>query len=406
MRILMVIHRIPFPPRTGEKVRAYHFARHLAAHHDLTLACLADEPGAPEAIAGLRREFDDVECVTIARRRKRATAVLSLAAGGSATMAYFDAPELKRRVAARLAEGVDLVFLYSSSTIQYVASAPGVPVVMDFVDVDSAKWRQYADQVPVPQRWIYRAEAARLRRWELAAARRASHSVVATRDEARLLHDIAGRAPTTVIGNGVDLEYFTPADVPGREPVLVFSGAMDYLPNVDGVTHFCERIFPAVRARVPGARFVIAGRGPVPAVRRLAEQPGVDVTGTVDDIRPYLRAAAVAVVPLRIARGVQNKVLEAMAMALPVVATPGAHGGIDARVGRHLLVEDDPARFAAAVVALLESPERRAALGAEARRFVESRHSWASSFAQIDGVLEHVARRAPVAHAAASGDRA
>lgn len=400
MRIIMVVHRIPYPPRTGEKVRAYHFARHLAARHDLTLACLADEPGAPEAITGLRREFDDVECVTVPRGRQRATAVLSLAAGGCATMTYFDSPELKRRVAARLAAGVDLVFLYSSSTIQYVTGPHEVPVVMDFVDVDSAKWRQYGDQSPAPQRWLYRTEAARLRRWELVAARRASRCLVATRNEAALLHEIAPWAPTTAIGNGVDLEYFTPAPEPTREPVVVFTGAMDYLPNVDGVTHFCERIFPAIRARVPATRFVIAGRSPAPAVRRLAAQPGVEVTGTVADIRPYLRAAAVAVVPLRIARGLQNKVLEAMAMGLPVVVTPGAHDGIDARAGRELVVEDDPGRFADAVVGLLTMPERRAAIGINAQRFIEAHHSWGASTAALDGVLDAVTRRTTAATAA------
>jgi glycosyltransferase involved in cell wall biosynthesis len=167
---------------------------------------------------------------------------------------------------------------------------------------------------------------------------------------------------------------------------------MDYFPNVDAVTHFSREVFPRVRRRVPDARFVIVGKNPLPAVRRLTGFSGVHVTGTVADVRPFLRQAAVAVAPLRIARGIQNKVLEAMAMGLPVVATSKAHEGLAARPGQHLFVEDDPTQFAKLVAGLLEAAGLRAEVGRAARQFVETHHCWAASMAKLDHVLTEVTR--------------
>lgn len=268
---------------------------------------------------------------------------------------------------------------------------------MDFVDVDSDKWRQYGEWLPGPKAWIYRLEALRLRQHELAAARRADRCLVTTRQEEALLHSFAPWVPTTVIPNGVDLDYFTPPPDPASDSTIAFTGAMDYVPNVDAAVDFCQKVLPRIRERVPAARFLIVGKNPVPAVRRLTAIPGVTVTGTVSDVRPFLAQSAVAVAPLRIARGIQNKVLEAMAMRLPVVATSKAQQGIEARAGEHLFVENDPGSFADAVATLLGDPGLRLRVGREARRFVEVHHSWPASMATLDHVLDEVARQAPAA---------
>lgn len=387
----MLAHRLPYPPRTGDKVRAYHLARFLAREHELTLACLVDEPEAAPALAALRREIADLESASIARGPKRLRALLHLAYGGSATMAYFDSPRLRSRVAARLREDrYDLIYVSSSSMAQYVNGVGRTPVLMDFVDVDSDKWFQYSARLPFHTAWVYRLEGMRLRQQEVMAARRADRCLVATRQEEALLHSFAPWAPTTVIPNGVDLDYFVPSEVPAPDSTLLFTGAMDYFPNADAALHFCHEIFPAIRERAPGARFLIVGKNPVLAVRRLADIPGVHVTGTVPDVRPYMRDAAVAVAPLRVARGIQNKILEAMAMGLPVVATSKAHEGLEGRPGRDLLLEDDPAAFANAVVGLLRAPEHRAEMGRSARRFVETHHSWTDSAAKLGQVLAEV----------------
>ena len=392
MRILMLAHRLPYPPRTGDRVRAYHVARHLATRHELTLACLVDEPESAPDIEALRSEIPDLEHVEVHRGRKRLAALLSLPRGASATMAYFDSAVLRARLAARLTERFDLIYVSSSSMAQYATDARRAPILMDFVDVDSDKWRQYGAQLPAYKAWVYRLEAARLRRHEIDAARRAARSLVATGEEERLLRSLAPWAPTTVIPNGVDLEYFTPRSRPAEAPSIAFTGVMDYFPNVDGVVHFCADVLPLIRAAIPEVRFVIVGKRPAAAVRRLAAMPGVQVTGAVPDVRPYLGDAAVAVAPLRVARGVQNKVLEAMGMGLPVVATARAREGIEARPGRDLLVEDDARAFADAVIGLLRSPARRLEIGLAGRAFVEAHHSWAASMAKLDSVLAEITR--------------
>ncbi len=389
----MLAHRMPYPPRTGDKVRAYHIARHLSRCHDLTLAFLVDEPEAARGVAGLQRDIGDLVYAIIPKIRRRLWALLRLAAGGSATLAYFDSPDLRAQVAARLsAEHFDLIYASSSSMAQYVTEPRRVPVVMDFVDVDSDKWLQYGARLPLHARWVYRLEGIRLRHEELAAARRARRCVVATRQEEALLRSFAPWAPTTVIPNGVDLDYFSPPPIPSADPTIIFTGAMDYFPNIDAIAYFSQEIFPRICQKVPGARLFIVGKNPSARVRRLTTMPGVRVTGTVQDVRPFLRQASLAVAPLRVARGIQNKILEAMAMGLPVVATSKAHEGLEARPGEHLLVEDDPVRFADAVVHLLSAPLVRATIGRAARKFVEDHHSWALSLAKLDRVLNEAAR--------------
>lgn len=398
MRILMLAHRLPYPPRTGDRVRAYHVARHLSRYHELTLAFLVDEPTSDAAIMALRNEIPDLVYVSLSPTRKRVSALLGLAVGASATMTYFDSPELRARLATRLREPFDLIYVSSSSMAQYVAGIPRTPVLMDFVDIDSDKWMQYGARLPRPQGWVYRVEAARLRRHELLAAHRADRCLVATRQEAALLRSLAPWAPTTVMPNGVDLAYFSPRQMPVTAgTAIVFTGAMDYFPNVDAVVHFCANIFPKVRTHVPEARFIIVGKNPSAAVRRLATTPGIQVTGTVADVRPYLGDAAVAIAPLRVARGVQNKVLEAMAMGLPVVVSPKAHEGLEARPGQHLCVAEDADAFVEVTVKLLRTPELRAGIGRAARTFVEANHSWTASMAKLDGVLAEVMRGAPAA---------
>jgi sugar transferase (PEP-CTERM/EpsH1 system associated) len=286
---------------------------------------------------------------------------------------------------------------------QYVP-VTDAPVIMDFVDVDSDKWRQYGAHFRGPRAWVYRREAERLGAEEVAAARVAARCVVATEREAALLRGLAPWAPISVVPNGVDLEYFAPPAAPGGDPTIVFTGAMDYFPNVDGAGFFAERILPRVRGAAPEARFVVVGKNPAPAVRRLSARAGVTVTGAVPDVRPYLGQAAVAVAPLRVARGIQNKLLEAMAMGRPTVATGRAHEGLEARPGEDLLVEDRPEAFADAVVGLLRSAELRERIGRSGRRFVERRHAWSASMAELDRVVDAV-RRGPLLAAAAGGPR-
>lgn len=393
MRILMLAHRIPYPPHTGDKIRAYHIARYLARRHRLTLAFLVDEAADQAGIEPLRREMGDVMFAKLWKPWSVAKGLAGLASGSSLTLPYFYSRGLQERVRQRVSDAdFDLIYASSSPMAQY-AGGSTLPLVMDFVDVDSDKWSQYADRTQPPRSWLYRAEGRRLQRYEAGIARRARSCLLATRVEEALLRSFAPRARTAVIPNGIDLEYYSPVETATESRVLIFTGAMDYLPNIDAVTYFCDEILPRVRQAVPDAVLHIVGLRPAPSVRRLGERPEVVVTGAVPDVRPYYARASVCVAPLRIARGIQNKVLQAMALGVPVVASSAAARGLDAEAGEHFHVEDEPAAFASRLVALLQSSSERRAVGGRGRAFVERHYSWEASFSRVEDVLEAAVRK-------------
>jgi sugar transferase (PEP-CTERM/EpsH1 system associated) len=272
-------------------------------------------------------------------------------------------------------------------------SVTDIPRVADLVDVDSDKWRQYADTQSWPYSAIYRRESRALLRFERQIAQRFDATVFVSAAEAGLFRRLAPESADRVwhVNNGVDADYFSPertyVNPYGDDgQVLVFTGAMDYWPNVDAVVSFANAVFPAIRRKVPAARFYIVGARPAPEVKMLAELPGVSVTGAVTDMRPYLAHASLAVAPLRMARGVQNKVLEAMAMAKPVLASPQAAEGIEAHIGSELLVAGDEAEFVQQASSVLERGNT-AATGAAARARVLGYYAWESSLGRFEQLL-------------------
>jgi sugar transferase (PEP-CTERM/EpsH1 system associated) len=276
---------------------------------------------------------------------------------------------------------------------QYADKYPQARRVVDFCDVDSDKWRQYAEKKAWPMSWLYRHEARQLLSYERRVAREYDASLFVSAPEADLFRQLAPECDGKIgfFNNGVDTDYFSP-DLGHQSPyaqgerAVVFTGAMDYWPNVDAVQWFASAIFPQLRSRFANLRFYIVGARPTPAVQALAQQDGVVVTGTVPDVRPYIAHAQVAVAPLRIARGIQNKVLEAMAMATPVVVTPQALEGIDAEPGTELVLAEDENDFVEAVSALLYVPEH--SIGKAARAKVERNYSWPSNIACVGERLE------------------
>lgn len=392
MRILMLAHRLPYPPWTGDRVRAFHIARYLSERHRLTLAFPLEGRGELGAARKLQKRIPDLEYAPLSNLRRRASALVGLAGSLPLSVRYFASRSLARRVEQRLLQDrFDLIYVSSSSMAQY-ATGCSIPIVMDFVDVDSDKWAQYAAIALPPMAWIYRLETRRLRRYERETARRARVSVFATPTEEAIFHKMVPDVQTAVIPNGVDSEYFRPSGNPcSRAPTVIFTGALDYFPNADGVCHFSETIFPLVRRQVPDVRFLVVGRRPCRAVLRLNRQPGITVVGDVPDVRPYMHEAHVAVVPLRIGRGIQNKILEAMAMSLPVVAKPMPAQGIGARVGVDWFVEEEPEAFAERVLRLLNDPAARAQVGHHARAFVEDRHSWRQILQSVENLVEGLA---------------
>lgn len=386
--LLFLAHRVPFPPDRGDKIRGWHVLRHLARSHRVHLCAFADDPRdlqpRPELI-------DATASRTILWRGKgRArAAVQALATGRPLSLTAFDSRAMRQAVAGVLArEPIEAIYVFSGQMAQYLPAGARARVVMDFVDMDSAKFAQYAADATGPLRWLMAREARLLQRFESQVAARADASLFVSAAEAALFRSATGATRVHAIGNGIDTRFYDPAAceaIGEAGPLIVFTGQMDYRPNIDAVAWFANAVLPQIRRRHPDACFAIVGRAPTPAVRALAQQPGVLVTGEVADVRGWLAAAQVVVAPLRIARGVQNKVLEAMAMARPVVASVEAAEGIE-----HdgcLRIAADAGDFGEDVAALLGDPQAAQALGAAARAQVQRRYGWDAQLAPVDTLL-------------------
>jgi sugar transferase (PEP-CTERM/EpsH1 system associated) len=387
--ILFVAHRIPFPPDRGDKIRSWHLLRHLSSLARVHLACFADDEAdaahLPALRAALGERLGEVH-VEIRRRGKAAAGALALAEGKPVSLTLFDSPRLRAFVAERLADpAVGTLFAYSGQMAQFVPARLRQRFVMDFGDVDSAKFTQYADEGSGPMRWVNRREGEKLAAFEKTVAARADLSLFVSEAEAALFRTRTGLQRIAALSNGINVDHFDPAasfpplpDRPGRGPLLLFTGQMDYAPNVEAVRWFVAEVLP----RLDDAHFVIAGRAPTAEVKALAG-PRVTVTGGVADMRSWLAAADLVVAPLRLARGIQNKVLEAMAMAKPVIASPPAFEGIEAVPGRDLIVAGEAEAMAYAIRSLGAAPERAAAMGAAAREQMAAHYRWEARLAPL-----------------------
>ncbi|MGR6328233.1 TIGR03087 family PEP-CTERM/XrtA system glycosyltransferase [Sphingomonas sp. XXL09] len=387
MDILFLAHRAPFPPDRGDKIRSYHILRHLAARARVHLVAFAEDGRDTELPADLAAML--ASATIVPRRKARAlAAVEALATGRPVSLAAFASGAMRRAVRRVLAANpITRVYCFSGQMAQYLDTRTAPMAVMDFVDVDSAKFAGYAGQGSPPMRWLMRREARLLGRFERAMSARVDASLFVSEAEATLFRQGGARGAVHVIENGIDAAHFDPSDVEpidGPGPTIVFTGQMDYPPNVEAAVWFAEAIMPIIRRSQPQARFAIVGRQPTVAVRGLAGE-GVIVTGAVDDVRPWLAAAAVCVAPLRLARGIQNKVLEAMAMARPVVASAAAAEGID-HLGT-VRVADTTEDHAAAVLALIADRDDASALGRLARMQVMARYAWPARLQPLDILL-------------------
>lgn len=392
--ILFLAHRLPYPPDRGDRIRSFHFVQHLAGRHAVSLAAVADQPVEEDHVEALRALCRSVDVGYVSSRARWLGALRALPTATPVTLPAFFSRPLQQTLARRLAtERFDLIFIYCSSMAPYVVSGSPAPKVIDFIDADSEKWFDYARRTRSPLKALYWREGMLLRRYEQRVAQACAHALVTSEREAALLRRLAMTTPITAIPNGVTVPALERSERPRHQ--LVFTGVMDYWPNVDAMTYFADEIFPRIRAQVAEAELVIVGQRPAPKVERLGRRPGITVTGWVPSVGPYLEAAAVFVAPLRIARGIPNKILESMAAGVPVVATTAALAGLAAVPGRHVALADGPDEFAAQTVALLRDTQRRERLGRAARQFVLEHHAWDTHVARLERVLMDVMDRAP-----------
>lgn len=392
--LLFLTQRIPYPPDKGDKLRSYAILRHLARQREIHLGCFIDDPEDRAHIEALRSLCTRLHCVDLDRRRATLASAAGFLSGTSLSEKFFYARSMAEWVAEELRQGPGAVFVYSGVMGQYVLGRTGAaPLVTDLVDVDSEKWRQYAEQRRGPAAWIYRREARLVLRLERRLAAASDATLFVSEPEADLFRRRAPESAGKVraMGNGIDHAFFDPGldhanPYPAGSLPIVLTGAMDYWPNIDAAEYFHGEILPSLRAAYPQARFYVVGRNPPVRVKALDGEATV-VTGAVADVRPYLRHAAFAVAPMRIARGVQNKILEAMAMGKAVVATPAAHEGIAAQAGTELLVGGQQAEFIRHCRTLLDQPALAEAIGRAARQRILADFNWPARLAVLDELL-------------------
>ncbi len=392
--ILFLVHRMPFPPNKGDKIRSNRWLRRLAKSYRVHLATFIDSVDADYA-----SELDAL-CAShcVVRLRPRLAKLRSVAGfftGEPLTVPYYRSATLRRWVEATVVKNdIRQAVVFSGAMAQYVQRLQGLRVVLDLVDVDSAKWTQYAERHAWPWSFIYRREGEKLLAFERRAAARAAATVFVTRREAdlftRLAPEFDGRLH--VVEMGVDTAHFAPRDdraspYAAHEAAIVFTGAMDYWPNIDAVVWFAREVLPKLVQQKPEARFYIVGMSPPKSVSALAADPHVVVTGKVPDVRPYLQHAAAVVAPLRVARGIQNKVLEAMAMARPVVVSSAAADSVAATPGVHFETAADAEEFCRKVLMVMR-PEAARPMGARARQRVIAAYGWERNLSAFEKLLE------------------
>lgn len=392
--LLYLVHRIPFPPNKGDKIRSYNLLKYLSHRHRVHLGTFIDDEPDWEYVDKVKALCGETCFIKLDPKLARLRSLTGLFSGSPLSLAYYRSAQLQSWVDhLLLTRPIKSALVFSSPMAQFLDNATSLRRVIDFVDVDSYKWSQYGHTKPWPLSWVYRHESRSLLAYERKTASSFDSATFVTDAEADLFKKFAPESAETVrvFNNGVDADYFSP-DVTYPTPyqkgtiALVFTGAMDYWANVEAVDWFARSVFPSILTRLPNVKFYIVGARPAPQVMALASRPGITVTGTVPDVRPYIAHAALAVAPLRIARGVQNKVLEAMAMAKSVVASPYALEGISAVPGQEIFVCESEQDFSRQIIDLLQGGINTT-VGLAARDRILRDYSWTNNLGRVDALL-------------------
>jgi polysaccharide biosynthesis protein PslH len=392
--ILFLAHRVPWPPDRGDKIRSFHILNKLKTLARVHVGAFADDARDLKCAEAERAGLASLH-VELRDKPQWLAGIEALARDKPVSLTSFGSRTMQDWVDERLATGnVSHIFVFSGQMAQYVPADFDGRLVMDFVDVDSAKFESYADEGSGFMRWINAREGKKLAAFEAQVAARADASLFVSEAEAALFRERCGAKNVAGVGNGIDTVFYDPAASFKKlhpvfpDPLIVFTGQMDYRPNIEAVTDFAQNAFPAIRAAHPETTFAIVGRNPTQAVVDLSALPGVMVTGAVDDVRTWLGSADVVVAPLRIARGIQNKVLEAMAMAKPVVASAAAAEGIAAKDRKHFCIAKSVEQEAKIVSELLAGNDGRLALGHAARAHVIEHYGWDMQLAALDRIMQ------------------
>jgi polysaccharide biosynthesis protein PslH len=391
--LLFLCHRIPFPPDKGDKIRAFHILKYFQKYFRIHLGCFYDDPADEVHIPSLRREVESFSCLRIQPTLAKFKAVTRFRPGQSLSVSYYQNKEMAQWVQGIARQNnLAQVFVFSSTMAPYAALAPNVPKLLDMVDIDSEKFSSYGKTSSFPFNVVWLREARTLLNFERGLIKQFDHTIFASQAE-KLRFDILApesKENTDWVTNGVDTSYFSPeiqfSSPFDSRPAIVFTGAMNYRPNIEAVLWFSKHVLPALARHKRAPVFYIVGANPHPDVQQLSAQDNIVVTGKVPDIRPYLAHALVSVAPLRIARGIQNKVLEAMAMALPVVVSTAAFKCVNATPGHDLIVADDVDDIVTAIHEVLDLKHNR--IGKNARQTICENYSWTTTFSRLEKILK------------------
>lgn len=394
MKILFLAHRIPFPPDKGDKIRSYQVLQYLAARHEVHLACLIDNPRDARAAKTLRADFPPLHYERLRTARQRMRMLAALCTGKPLTASYFYVPALQRKLNALVAaERFDALFVYSSTMAEYLRDLQIPLRLIDYCDLDSQKFKQFSEASALPLSWLYRFEGKRLAVYEREAAKKFSRVFFINPQERLLFEQNGGANNTALLSNGVDFARYhgeTLPDAPAStsSPYLAFTGAMDYLPNVDAAFWCAREIFPRLKASMPEMKFYIIGGNPTRKIRKLHDpSAGIFVTGYLEDLRPLLMNARVFVAPMRIARGMQTKILEAMACGVPVVTSAHAAAGLGANAEREVLIAESAGEYAQQTLRLLHNSDEHERLRRAAFAFLRQNFDWKKNLAVLDQLL-------------------
>ncbi|MGF1714768.1 TIGR03087 family PEP-CTERM/XrtA system glycosyltransferase [Photobacterium chitinilyticum] len=396
--LLYLCHRIPYPPNKGDKIANYHILKYLSRHFDVYLGCFIDDPFDLQYQSKVKKYCKESLFISISPSFSKLKGASALLTGKPITLPYYSRKEMQQWVDSTIEQHqVSKAFVVSGCMAQYLLSSRYRPrTVMHFVDIDSDKWRQYAEKKQGIMRAVYRREHRTLERYEKKVASTFEISCFVTEAETRAFRHMADnriRGRIKTLENGLDSQFFsssvsTPLAEAYRledENYVVFTGVMDYWANEDAVAWFARVVWPKVLAEIPDGKFYIVGSSPTAKVKSLAEIPGIIVTGRVVDVRPYLQKAKAAVAPMRIARGVQNKILEAMSMSRAVIASPQGMEGLDNYPPCHVAVSDSPSDIAGWVVDKLKAKQ---SVATESREWIEQHYSWDAQLSPLLGYLE------------------
>lgn len=393
--LLFLSQRIPYPPNKGDKIRSYNILKHLAQTHRIHLGCFIDDPDDWRHTATLEAMCASCHFAPLNPTVAKIRCLSAFLTRQPLNIPYYHDRKLGDWIDHTIRSiQPDAAFMFSSQVAQYLKDNSSIRTVLDFCDVDSDKWSQYAETKSWPLSWLYRREARLMLAHDREAARRFDAVTFVAEPEVELFNRLSPETAdkTFAVENGIDGDFFTVSNdysnpYESDAPKFLFTGAMDYWPNIDSVCWFAKEIFPLIRQTRENAEFYIVGGNPAPEVEHLNSIGGITVTGRVPDMRPYFAHADAAVVPMRIARGIQNKVLEAMAMSLPIIVTGPAMEGIDLPDTLQPQTQDTPSGFAAACLDAINN-DTASKTASDICGFVKERYKWTTVLSAYDKLLD------------------